>query len=37
MAQKHPAKDAVSAAMSAIENALNLSGDGRGPGPEFEG
>ncbi len=30
MAQKQPAKDAVSAAMSAIENALNLSGDGRG-------
>jgi hypothetical protein len=29
MAQKHPAKDAVSAAMSAIENALNLSGDAR--------
>jgi hypothetical protein len=28
MAQKQPAKDAVSAAMSAIENALNLSGDG---------
>ena len=30
MAQKQPAKDAVTAAMSAIETALNLSGDGRG-------
>ncbi len=30
MAQKQPAKDAVSAAMSAIETALNLSGDGHG-------
>ena len=30
MAQKQPAKDAVSAAMSAIENALNLSEDGEG-------
>ena len=33
MAQKQPAKDAVSAAMSAIENALNLSGDGHEAGP----
>jgi len=31
MAQKQPAKDAVSAAMSAIENALNLSDDGHEP------
>jgi hypothetical protein len=38
MAQKHPAKDAVSAAMSAIENALNLSGDARSAGakPQVE-
>ncbi|THD49440.1 MAG: hypothetical protein E7774_01215 [Bradyrhizobium sp.] len=36
MAQKHPAKDAVSAAMSAIENALNLSGDGRNSEPTIE-
>ena len=32
MAQKQPAKDAVSAAMSAIENALNL-GDDRAASP----
>jgi len=32
MAHKQPAKDAVSAAMSAIETALNLSGDGHSDG-----